>query len=126
MRILIIEDNAIQSLTLETIVKRLGFNEVEKAYSAQQAFKILESFQPDLMMVDINLGSDVTGIDIVREVQKKRNVWVLYITGNSDSYHKALAEETDYFGYVIKPIDPFQLKKILEDKKLLTSKKVID
>lgn len=121
MRILIIEDNAIQALTLETIVKRLGFHEVEKAYTPNQAEEILENFKPDLMLVDINLGTDITGVDIVRKVQKKQSVLVLYITGNSDTHHKALADETNYFGYMIKPIDPFQIKKILEKEKLLVS-----
>lgn len=121
MRILIIEDNAIQALTLETIIKRLGFRKVEKAYSPKQAEEILENFTPDLMLVDINLGTDVTGVDIVRRVQEEHSVRVLYITGNSDSHHKSLADETDYFGYIIKPIDPFQIKRVLEEEELLAS-----
>lgn len=121
MRILIIEDNAIQALTLETIVKRLGSHEVEKAYSPNQANEILAAFQPDLMLVDINLGTERTGVDIVREVQKNYPVSVIYITGNSDSHHKALADETDYHAYIIKPIDPFQIKKILKEEELLVS-----
>lgn len=121
MRILIIEDNAIQALTLETIVKRLGFHEVEKAYSPTQADKIMETFKPDLMFVDINLGAERTGVDIVRNAQRKRSVSVLYITGNSDSHHKALADETDYIDYMIKPIDPFQIKKVLEAENLLVT-----
>ena len=121
MRILIIEDNAIQALTLEMIVKRLGFTEIEKAYSPEQAYEILENFHPDLMLVDINLGTEVTGVDIVKKVQKEHFVRVLYITGNSDSHHKQLANQTDYFGYMIKPIDPFQVKKVLEKEQLLAS-----
>jgi response regulator of citrate/malate metabolism len=121
MRILIIEDNAIQALTLEMIVKRLGFDQVEKAYSPKQAYEVLGDFQPDVMLVDINLGTEETGVDIVKKVQKNYPVRVLYITGNSDSYHKKLANETDYFGYMIKPIDPFQVKKILEKEQLLVS-----
>lgn len=121
MRILIIEDNAIQALTLEMIVKRLGFDEVKKAYTPAQAEEILQNFKPDLMLVDINLGTEVTGVDIVRRVQQRYSVRVLYITGNSDSHHKMLADETDYFGYIIKPIDPFQIKKILQEQELLAS-----
>ncbi len=121
MRILIIEDNAIQALTLETIVKRLGFHNVEKAYNPNQANEILKNFKPDLMLVDINLGTEVTGVDIVRQVQQKHTVRVLYITGNSDTHHRNLADGTDYFGYMIKPIDPFQIKKVLEEEELLTS-----
>ncbi len=121
MHILIIEDNAIQALTLEMIVKRLGFSEIEKAYSPKQAYEILGNFQPDLMLVDINLGTEETGVDIVKKVQKDHPVRVLYITGNSDSHHKNLADETDYFEYIVKPIDPFQIKKILEKEQLLAS-----
>lgn len=121
MRILIIEDNAIQALTLEMIVKRLGFTEVQKAYSPKQANEILENFTPGLMLVDINLGSEETGVDIVKRVQQKTPVRVLYITGNSDSHHKSLANETNYFGYMIKPIDPFQVEQILQKEELLAS-----
>ncbi|MDZ7720356.1 MAG: response regulator [Balneolaceae bacterium] len=121
MRILIVEDNAIQALTLEMIVKRLGFTEVEKAYSPEQAHEVLENYEPDIMFVDINLGTEVTGVDIVKRVQQKHPVRVLYITGNSDSHHKNLADETDYFGYVVKPIDPVQIKDILSKEELLIS-----
>ena len=121
MKILIIEDNAIQALTLETIVKRLGFDQVEKAYTAHQAYEILDRFKPDLMLVDINLGSEETGIDVVKKVQEKHPVRVLYITGNSDLHHKSKAEETDFIDYMIKPIDPRKIEKILVEEKALIS-----
>ncbi|MDX1640303.1 MAG: response regulator [Balneolaceae bacterium] len=121
MRILIIEDNAIQALSLEVIVKRLGFSEVEKAYSAKQAYKILEDFKPDLMLVDINLGTEETGIDVVKKVQENSPVRVLYITGNSDSHHKKLIAETVFIGYLIKPIEPSKLEQILLEEELLIS-----
>lgn len=119
MRILIIEDNAIQALTLEMIVQRFGFSEVKKAYSAKQAYEILESFKPELMLVDINLGGEETGIDVVKKVQKNLPVRVFYITGNSDIHHKKMADETDYIDYLIKPIDPFRLKKVLIEEEIL-------
>ncbi|MCG2589549.1 response regulator [Rhodohalobacter sulfatireducens] len=121
MRILIIEDNAIQALNLEMIVQRLGFADVEKVYSPPQAYEIMEHFTPDLMLVDINLGTDETGVDIVKNVQQKHPTLVLYITGNSDSHHKRMADETSYIDYIIKPIDPFQIKKVLENESLITS-----
>lgn len=121
MRVLILEDNAIQALTLEMILKRLGLQEVKKAYNADQAYQHLDNFQPDLMLVDINLGSEETGIDVVRNVQDKFPVHVLYITGNSDIHHKQIAEGTDYIGYLVKPIDPDTLEKTLIEKQIITS-----
>lgn len=121
MKLLIIEDNAIQALTIEMIVKRLGFQEVQKAYSAKTAYKILEDFEPNIMLVDINLGTEETGIDIVKKVQQKIPARVLYITGNSDLHHKNKADGTNYFGYMVKPIDPKKLEKILSEEKALIS-----
>lgn len=121
MRILIIEDNAIQALTLEMIVKRLGFTEVEKVYTARHAYELLENFQPDLMLVDINLGTEETGVDVVKNVQKTLPVRVLYITGNSDVYHKKLADDTDYIGYMVKPIDPHKLQQTLIEEEIIVS-----
>lgn len=121
MKILIIEDNAIQALTLETIIKRLGFSEVKKVYTPQQAYKILESFQPDLMLVDINLGTEETGIDVVKSVQKNHPARVYYITGNSDLHHKTKADETNFTGYLIKPVDPHKLENMLAEEKAMMS-----
>lgn len=121
MRILIIEDNAIQALSLQMIVKRFGFSEVEKVFSAQEAMEYIEEFKPDLMLVDINLGSKISGIDIVKKAQKKRKVQVMYISGNSDSHHKKIADETNHIGYLIKPIDPIKLEKVLKENQILVS-----
>ena len=121
MQILIIEDNAIQALTLEMMLNQLGFTKVEKAYSAKKAYEILEHFKPDFMMVDINLECDESGIDVVKKTQERFDVPVLYITGNSDSFHRNLAKKTDYIDYIVKPVHLSQLKKILIKEKILTS-----
>ncbi len=118
MRILIVEDNAIQALSLQMIIKRLGYSEVEKVFSAQQALEFIEEFEPHLMLVDINLGSKISGIDVVKKAQEKRDVRVVYITGNSDDHHKKIAGETNHIGYLIKPIDPGKLEKVLSDQQI--------
>ena len=100
-------------------VKQLGFEEVQKTYSATNAVEIAESYKPDLMLVDINLNSELSGIDIVKDVQEQRNVKVIYITGNSDMMHKETASETNFISYLVKPIDFRSLKDLLLEKELL-------
>ncbi len=121
MRVLIIEDDMILALSLEIMLKKLGFTEVKKAHTGEKALETIVDFKPDLMLVDIFLGAGISGIDVVKKVQEDRDVHVIYITGNSDDYHRNLADDTDYISYLIKPITFTELKKILQNEMLTQS-----
>lgn len=114
MRVLIIEDDMILALSLEIMLKKIGYTEVKKAHTGEKALEAIVDFDPDLMLVDIFLGAGISGIDVVKKVQSERDIPVIYITGNSDDYHRKLADETDYISYLIKPITFTELKKILQ------------
>lgn len=118
MRVLIIEDDMILALSLEIMLKKLGFTEVKKAHTGEKALETLVEFEPDLMLVDIFLGAGISGIDVVKKVQQEKDIPVIYITGNSDDYHRNLASETDYMSYLVKPITFNELKKALEKENI--------
>lgn len=114
MRVLVIEDNAVLSLTLEVMLRKLGFSEIQKAYSPKEAFILIDEFEPELLLVDINLDSELSGIDIVRIAQKNRSLTVVYTTANSDEYHRELAKETQHDAYLIKPLNFVTLSSAIE------------
>lgn len=118
MRVLVIEDNAVLSLTLEVMLKKMGFLEIRKAYTPKEALALVDEFEPDLLLVDINLDSDLTGIDIVKKVQEDRQVSVVYTTANSDTYHRELAKDTPHNAYLIKPLNFTTLSSALESVNL--------
>ncbi|MDX1590549.1 MAG: response regulator [Balneolaceae bacterium] len=118
MRVLIIEDDMILAMSLEIMLKNLGYSKIKKAYTGESALETIVDFKPDLMLVDIVLGEGITGIDVVKKVQEKEDVPVIYITGNSDNYHRNLADETKYVSYLVKPITFNEMKKVLEEKKI--------
>lgn len=104
----------ILALSLEIMLKKLGYSEVKKAHTGEKALETMVDFKPDLMLVDIFLGVGISGIDVVKKIQQKESVPVIYITGNSDDYHRNLANETKYLSYLVKPITFTELKKALE------------
>ncbi|WP_069130448.1 response regulator [Rhodohalobacter halophilus] len=114
MRVLIIEDDMILALSLEIMLKKMGYSEIRKAHTGEKALETIVDFEPDLMLVDIFLGTGISGIDVVKKVQERKKVDVIYITGNSDEYHRKQAGETDYLSYLVKPITYTELKKVLE------------
>lgn len=118
MRVLIIEDDRILALSLEIMLKKLGYTQIKKANTGMKALETLVDFTPDIMLVDIKLGSGITGIDVVKKVQETTHTPVIYITGNSDDYHRNLAAETDYMRYLVKPISFTELKKAFETEEI--------
>lgn len=118
MKILIVEDNAIQALLLQKLVAKLGYTNITLAYNYPAALEKATSIKPDLMLVDVNLDSDKNGIDLVKEIQKDYDVTAVYITGNSDAAHRAMADETNCAGYLVKPIDIVKFNSLMSDFKV--------
>lgn len=110
MKVLIIEDNVILAATLEIMLKKLGYKDVRKVHTGEDALAMLTHFKATLLLVDINLGEGISGIDVVKKIQSERDVLVVYITGNSDEHHKKMVLETEYLDYLIKPITMVELK----------------
>lgn len=96
------------------MLKRLGFKEIRKAYSADEALSAIDDFKPELLLVDINLESDLTGIDVVKIAQEQHDFAVFYTTANSDKYHRELAEHTPHEAYLIKPLSFRLLSSAIE------------
>ncbi|PWN05759.1 response regulator [Rhodohalobacter mucosus] len=115
---MIIEDDMILALSLEIMLKKLGYTYIRKAHTGEKALETMVDFKPDLMLVDIFLGAGISGIDVVKKIQERENVPVIYITGNSDDYHRSLADQTDYLSYLVKPITFNELKKALDKENI--------
>lgn len=112
-KILIIEDDLILALSLEMMLKRIGCTDIVKVETGEEAVKTAETFQPELLLVDVQLGTGITGIEAVQIIQSKQNIPALYVTGNSDQFFRQKAENTNYIDYLIKPITYRELNEIL-------------
>lgn len=112
-RILIIEDDLILALSLEMMLKRIGFDEIMKVETGEEAIEASKTFKPELLLVDVQLGAGITGIEAVEIIQAEQDVPALYVTGNSDEYFREKAEKTRFIDYLIKPITFSELNDIL-------------
>lgn len=112
-KILIIEDDLILALSLEMMLKRIGCSEILKVETGEEAIAIAETFQPELLLVDVQLGTGMTGIEAVKKIQADKDVPALYVTGNSDQYFRKKAESTNFIDYLIKPITYRELNEVL-------------
>jgi CheY-like chemotaxis protein len=112
--ILVVDDNP-QNLKLARVLLTIEGYEVRTAADAEEALRVLESFAPRLILMDLQLpGMD--GLELTRRLKAdpaRRGIIVIALTAYAmkGDREKALAAGCD--GYVTKPIDTVALPKLI-------------
>lgn len=101
---LIIEDEALVSLMLESHLRRLGFTSFDYAYGEDEAVAMARRRWPDLLLVDLRLGQG-DGLSALRRLAKMGRVAAVFATGAPDSLPPDMG-----FPVVCKPIDDLDLR----------------
>jgi len=83
LRILIVEDEFLIALELESLLQEAGHDVVGIAASSEEAIALGEKVRPDLAFVDIHLADGLTGIDVARRLSDQHHVTVLFMTANA-------------------------------------------
>jgi len=109
--ILIVEDEMIQSILLEKLIKSLGYKVVGKVTTGADAIEMALKLKPDVITMDISLQDDIDGIMATKSIQDKSMIPVIYISGNSDQYNYERAETTNFIDFIPKPVNKETLAK---------------
>lgn len=116
-RVLIIEDD-IELLTyLREGIESSGY-EVEVSQEGKDGLNKVESFLPDIIVLDINLP-DMSGLDILEKVKRTHpNIGVVLATGKDrvEDIKKGYEYQADF--YVTKP---YKLSEIIKNIKIFFS-----
>ena len=78
--VLIIEDEPMIAMDLETIVRDLGHDVAGIAVTADEAVALAKLTKPGLVLADIQLADNSSGIDAVRDILNEFPVPVIFIT----------------------------------------------
>ncbi|MFL4995340.1 MAG: response regulator [Microvirga sp.] len=100
LRILIVEDEILIALELESLLQDLGHDVVGMAASSRDALSLGQELKPDLAFVDIHLADGPTGVDVARHLAAQHQVTVLFMTANT----KRIPEDfAGAWGVIAKP-----------------------
>lgn len=113
-RILIVEDETLVSLEIERQLKRLGYEPVARAASGKQAIALADAHRPDLVLMDIRLAGDMDGIDAAREICRRIDTSIIFLTAYSEDDTLNRAKLSGAHGYIIKPFHDRDLKSSIE------------
>jgi DNA-binding response OmpR family regulator len=109
-KILIVDDDESLVGMLGTFLSQHGY-ETDVAYSGSTALKQVETFHPDLVLMDIGLP-DISGLEIlrrIRSVPSNQEITIILITGTSGLEMKIEGFHTGADDYIAKPIIPREL-----------------
>ncbi|MES2288215.1 MAG: response regulator [Pseudomonadota bacterium] len=78
--VLIIEDEPMIAMDIETIVRDLGHGVTGIAVTADEAVALAKESRPGLVLADIQLADNSSGIDAVKDILAEFSVPVIFIT----------------------------------------------
>lgn len=83
LRVLIVEDEALLAMDMESMVEDTGHEVVAEAASLFDVEALSEKLQPDLAFVDIQLARGTNGLDVCRLIQKRwSDTFIIFVTAN--------------------------------------------
>ncbi len=114
-RILVVEDETIVALDVQSRLARLGYEAVGHAVTGRQALDMVGALRPDLVLMDVMLeGSAMDGIDAASEITHRMKIPVVYLTAYADEATLERAKRTSPLGYLTKPFADHELSLTIE------------
>ncbi len=107
-RVLIIEDEPIIALDIEALVRELGHEVIAVTRTRNQAVASAKVEQPGLILADIRLADDSSGIDAVADILADHDVPVIFITAFPERLLSGERAEPTYL--ITKPYKPDAVK----------------
>jgi two-component system phosphate regulon response regulator PhoB len=109
-RLLVVEDETDLLRSLEYALKASGYD-VRVADRGDQALRILEEFEPDLVLLDVMLP-DISGLDICRrihEMPEARRAVVIILSARVEEADRVAGFEAGADDYMVKPFNVREL-----------------
>jgi CheY-like chemotaxis protein len=115
-KILIVDDNAVNVLLLEKILKQISTASTISAADGNKGVARAESDLPDLILLDINLP-DIDGFEVLNKLkssEKTKNIPVIALSANAMPKDVEMGKNAGFNDYLTKPINFAALAKAID------------
>ena len=108
--VLIVEDEAIVAKDYQLMLENSGFKVVGIADNSKEAVDKASLEKPDIILMDINLKGDVSGIETAQVIYENYRPTIVFLTGFDE---EVLVFTGINYKYIRKPIYQWNLIKVL-------------
>ena len=113
-RVLVVDDNEDAAESLALFLGVIG-HEVRTAADGLEALRLAGEFHPHAVILDIGLPG-LDGWEVARRLRQDTDlggVMLVALTGHTDEGHGRRCLEAGFDFHLLKPADPYELKKLL-------------
>ena len=110
--VMMVDDDPIMLEIVQTFLEEAGYSNFVTTSDPTTAAQLAREHRPDVMLLDLMMPK-VTGFDILEEVRRHealRYTPVIILTAESDAPAKLRALELGATDFLLKPVDPSELK----------------
>ncbi|MCB1176852.1 MAG: PAS domain S-box protein [Leptospiraceae bacterium] len=112
--ILIVEDEALVGIDLRNQLQKFGYVVQGVVGSGNEAIQFVNDKTPEIVLMDINLHGDLTGIQTAKHLMDEHQIPVIYLTAYSDEHTIEEALNSNPFGYLLKPYVPKEIHTTIQ------------
>ena len=113
-QIFIVEDEFVVAMDLQRNLEQLGYTVCGRVNSGEKALQFVAHTRPQLILMDIMLKGQMTGIEAAANIRAQYHVPVVYVTANTNAQVLEQAKITEPFGFIVKPFTERELHVNIE------------
>ncbi len=115
MKVLTVEDEVLVSLELAMLIRQIG-HEPLMAASGEDALRLTALHHPNLVLMDVRIGGPLSdGIEVAKEIRRRHDCGLLFLTGLEDPETRLRAASTNPDAFLTKPFSPKEIKARMEE-----------
>ena len=108
-KIMIVEDETLLAADIAESLRSLGYTVTSRIGSGEEALECIDAASPDLVLMDIQLGGELDGIETAGKIRRLRDTPVVFMSAFSDDSFLSRAKDIQPYGYLVKPVAPREL-----------------
>jgi two-component system, response regulator PdtaR len=112
--LMLVEDEVVIRQYLQSYLQGLGYQVGAVASSGKVAIKLALEVTPVLILMDINLPGEMNGIEVAKHLRTNSGIPTIFLTAHADADTLSRAKEAEPFGYLVKPVEPLELRATIE------------
>ena len=115
-KILLVDDEPNILVAIEFLLTKEGY-QIEKAFDGQQAIEKVESFHPNIIILDVMMPG-LDGFEVARRVRHmdgNDDIKIIFLTAKGTTQDKMKGYSTGGEYYLIKPFDNDELVNLVKE-----------
>jgi CheY-like chemotaxis protein len=113
-RVLVVDDNIDAASLLAELCETMG-HEVKTAHDGPQALAAIESFTPEVAVLDIGLPV-MDGYELAKRIREKlgASCRLVALTGYGQEHDRRRSAESGFAAHLVKPVDPMRVLDLID------------